>query len=45
MNKLSGTTDISQCAKVHLIQVMQEHAFSKELEILRNVRNMDVPEW
>ena len=44
MNKLWGTTDISQCAKVHLIQVMQNQAFPKELEFLRNVRNKDVPE-
>ena len=44
MKKLWGTTDISQCAKVHLIQVMQKQSFSNEIEFLRDVRNEDVPE-
>ena len=43
MNKLWGTTDISQCAKVHLMQVMQKQSFPTEIDFLRDVRNKNVP--
>ena len=44
MNKLWGTTDISQFAKIHLMQVMQKQSFPTEIDFLRDVRNKTVPE-
>ena len=44
MLNLWNTTGLHQCAKTHLIQVMQRQAFPGEIGFLCDVRNKQVPE-
>ena len=39
-----GTTDINLCAKIHLISIMQQQRFDKEISFLLDSNNKQIPE-
>ena len=43
MQKLWGSSDPHQCAKIYLLRFMQKECFPDELEYLQNPQNKDVP--
>lgn len=42
--KLWGTLDARQCAKIHLLRVMQKQRFSDEISYLLDPRNKQIPD-